>query len=270
VKISAVILSFNSIKYIEKCLIELIKSFSAIDDKYEIFVVDNGSKDGSVEIINQYSNTYPGKIKGIFFNENTGTTFSRNTALKQSTGEYILILDSDAYVNESAVKCLMQHLNDQPKCGLAVPKLTYPDGRFQLSVDQFPTLIRKLQRFFFLKKIEDRSKYYEMKEGVSMVDYAISAFWLFRRDVLDKVGLLDENIFYSPEDVDYCIRIWKAGYRIDYVNSVSVIHDAQEISRAKGIKINFFTLSHAKGLFYLYFKHKFLFSGTHLKNTYKY
>jgi GT2 family glycosyltransferase len=269
VKFSAVILSFNSIKYIENCLFQLTKTFSSIDDAYEIFVVDNGSQDGSVEVINQFSQTHPGKVKGIFFNENTGTTFSRNAALKQATGEYILILDSDAYVNESAVNVLVQHLIDNPKCGLAVPKLTYPDGRFQLSVDQFPTLIRKLQRFFFLKKIEDKSAPYESAEGVSTVDYAISAFWLFRREVLQKVGLLDEKIFYSPEDVDYCIRIWKAGYRIDYVNSVSVVHDAQEISRAKGIKINLFTFSHAKGLFYLYFKHKFLFSGAHLKKAYK-
>ena len=92
-----------------------------------------------------------------------------------------------------------------------------------------------------------------------VVDYAISAFWMFRRDVLEKVGLLDERIFYSPEDVDFCIRIWKAGYCIKYFPQVSVIHDAQEISRAKGVKINIFTLSHLKGLLYLFLKHRYLF-----------
>jgi len=75
------------------------------------------------------------------------------------------------------------------------------------------------------------------------------------------VGLLDEKIFYSPEDVDYCIRVWKAGFDIRYLPKYEIIHDAQEISRAKGIRINFFTLSHIKGLLYLFLKHRYLFSG---------
>ena len=82
------------------------------------------------------------------------------------------------------------------------------------------------------------------------VDYAISACWMLRRNVLNTVGLLDENIFYSPEDVDYCIRIWKSGYQVHYIPYVSIIHDAQEISRPKGLLINKFTIRHLKGLFY--------------------
>ena len=86
------------------------------------------------------------------------------------------------------------------------------------------------------------------------VDYAISAFWLFRGDLIEKVGVLDENIFYSPEDVDYCIRIKKQGYRIVYDPSVHIVHDAQEISRKK---LNKFFFSHLKGLFYLFKKHHY-------------
>jgi len=69
--------------------------------------------------------------------------------------------------------------------------------------------------------------------------------------------LLDERIFYSPEDVDYCIRIWRAGWQIHYMPSVSVVHDAQEISRPKGLGINKFTIRHAKGLAYLFVKHRY-------------
>jgi len=177
--------------------------------------------------------------------------------LKQAQGDFILILDSDAYVTEKPITFLINYLTEHPECGIAVPKLTYPDGRYQKSVDNFPTLTTKFKRFFFLKGMENK----ESKQLLSEidVDYAISAFWLFRKDVLDKVGLFDEKIFYSPEDVDYCIRVWKAGYSIRFFPEVSVIHDAQEISRSKGFSINFFTISHVKGLLYLFIKHGYFF-----------
>ncbi len=272
-KISAIILSYNSIKYIEKCISSLDESFknnqkpdtdiSVEDNNYEIFIVDNGSKDGSVERLQLLEKQFS-QLKVIYFKENTGTTFSRNTALKKAIGDYILILDSDAYISKEPVNYLINYLNKHKECGLAVPKLVYPDGRYQKSTDNFPSVISKLKRFFFLKSIETKESQNILE--TSDVDYAISAFWLIRKDVLEKVGLLDEKIFYSPEDVDYCIRIWKAGYTIRYFPEVSIIHDAQEISRSKGISINFFTLSHAKGLLYLFYKHHYFFS---LNSLYK-
>jgi len=85
------------------------------------------------------------------------------------------------------------------------------------------------------------------------VDYAISAVWVIKKEVLKIVGLLDENIFYSPEDVDYCLRLWKAGYKIIYEPRVPVIHHTQEISR--GFKLNSAMLNHIKGLIYYFRKH---------------
>src|SRR5690606_21095374 len=87
-------------------------------------------------------------------------------------------------------------------------------------------------------------------------DYAISAFWLFRRRLLDEVGYLDERIFYSPEDVDYCLRVWEAGYKVVYDPRVHAIHDAQEISR--GFRMARFTWSHIGGLLYLFRKHRYM------------
>lgn len=254
-KISAVILSFNSIKYLDKCIHDLVDSL--VDFEKEIFIVDNGSTDGSAEKIKELESEFA-DVKGIFFHENTGTTYSRNSALKRATGDFILVLDSDAYVNREAVNRLTGYLANNKKCGIAAPKLTYLNGKYQKSTDQFPTLVSKFKRFFFLRKIEQNESALEIRE--KDVETVISAFWLFRKDVLDKVGLLDEKIFYSPEDIDYCIRIWKAGYSIRYLPDVSVIHDAQEISRSRGLKINKFTFSHAKGIFYLLLKHRYFFS----------
>jgi len=101
--------------------------------------------------------------------------------------------------------------------------------------------------------------------SITDVDYAISAFWLFHRSLLDKVGLLDEKIFYAPEDVDFCLRIWKAGLRIVYQPSVSVIHHTQEISR--GWKLNSAKINHLKGLVYFFVKHRYLFTPPQFSGT---
>ena len=260
--VSVVVLSFNSIVYIKKCLDSLFFSFDECNLKGEIIVVDNGSLDGSVNLLKEIQKLCPNNLSVIFQPHNTGTTKSRNRALKKATGKYILILDSDAYMNPQTLNELLKYLFENSKVGLVSPRLVYPDGRYQMSIDVFPTLARKIKRYFNLRSLEENS---EIKITGS-VDYAISACWMLRRNVVNTVGLLDENIFYSPEDVDYCIRIWKSGYQVHYIPYVSIVHDAQEISRPKGFLINKFTIRHLKGLFYLFAKHKYIFS---LKNLYE-
>ena len=256
IDVSAVVLSFNSFKYIEKCIKSLFDAFKKCDLKGEVIVVDNGSKDGSAEVLKRLQKEFSIYLKVIFQELNTGTTRSRNRAIKQARGNYILILDSDAYMNPEALKNLILYHENNLKVGLVAPGLVYPDGRFQLSVDVFPTLIRKIKRYYSLRSLEENSKC----RPAGDVDYAISACWLLKKNVIKTVGLLDEKIFYSPEDVDYCIRIWKSGYEIHYLPQICVVHDAQEISRPKGFFINKFTVRHAKGLIYLFVKHRYIFS----------
>jgi len=263
--ISVVILSYNSSKPIQRCLDELIEALSNFNDsENEIFIVDNGSKDNSVTLINEYKEAHPKLIKPIFFQENTGTTYSRNAALKQAKGEYVLVLDSDAYVNYEALNTLINYLKNNPETGMAVPRLFYNSGNFQLSCDVFPTLVHKLKRFLFLKKIESQPHKLQSVTSPVDVDYAISACWMLSRAAVDKTGLFDEKIFYSPEDVDYCLRVWERGFKITYIPNAEVIHDAQELSR--GFKLSKFHFSHLKGLFYLMNKHKYFWS---LANLYK-
>ncbi|MDO6720366.1 glycosyltransferase family 2 protein [Psychrosphaera sp. 1_MG-2023] len=262
--ISVVILSFNSAKTLPKCLDSLIETLNAKNELAEIFVVENGSKDNSPAIIDDYKAQYPDLIKPIIFKENTGTTFSRNSAIKQATGKYILVLDSDAYININVLEELITNLQDNPQTGMAVPKLTYASGNFQLSCDQFPTLLQKAKRFLFLKTIEKKNEELSQLTHPIAVDYAISACWLLTKECTDATGLLDENIFYSPEDVDYCVRVWKAGFQITYVPMQEMVHDAQELSR--GFKLTKFHFSHLKGLFYLFNKHKYFWS---LRSLYK-
>jgi GT2 family glycosyltransferase len=252
---SVVILSFNSQRTIDRCLNTLVATLNSYDEESEIIVVENGSSDRSVEMLKSKAGEHPNVIRTMFFPQNIGTTMSRNAALDISSGRYVLVLDSDAYIEKEALDTLVNYLKDNPRVGMVAPKLFYDDGRFQKSVDVFPTLKRKAERFFALNKMqanEDHEKY-----TATDVDYAISACWLLKRDAVDAVGGFDENIFYSPEDVDYCMQVWNAGYQIHYVPEANVIHDAQELSR--GFKISKFHFSHLGGLFYLFKKYGYFF-----------
>jgi len=251
--ISAIVLSFNSKKFIEKCVRDLIISFETCSLKGEVIVVDNGSTDGCVDILKDLLNEFPAHINVIYLDENTGTTYSRNLAMKVAKGYYFVVLDSDAYMNANTMKGMMHWLNSHEEYGLVAPQLTFPDGRYQLSIDSFPTLIRKAQRFFWLKKIEGE-KAIDLTEEYD-IDYAISACWMFPRSIYKAIGGLDENIFYAPEDVDYCLRIWKHGKKIAYLPRYSIVHDARELSR--GFKFNKFVYLHIKGLIYYFIKHRY-------------
>lgn len=251
---SAIVLSFNSSRYIEDCVAHLLEAFAAFERPSEILIVENGSRDGSDELVRGLAAAHPDVVKPIYSEVNLGTTVSRNKALTRATGDYLLVLDSDATIGADALGKLRAALDADPTIGIAVPQLHYPDGRFQISTDQFPTITHKLRRFFALKSMERDAT---APAAMVDVDYAISACWLMTRAACDLVGPLDENIFYSPEDVDYCVRMWLAGQRIVYVPDAIAIHDAQELSR--GDKLSRFTLSHAQGLLYFFNKHRYWF-----------
>jgi GT2 family glycosyltransferase len=233
----------------------LIRALQSLPGSNEIFVVDNGSVDGSVEILTDYEKEYPGLVNPIFFEKNMGTTFSRNTALKRANGDFLLVLDSDAYVDGKSLHYLVAYLGAHRAYGMAVPRLYYASGNYQMSCDVFPTLLHKIKRFLLLRTMESRASLLQSTTEAVDVDYAISACWMIRRDAFSAVGLFDENIFYSPEDVDFCLRMWEAGYRIAYVPKAEVVHDAQELSR--GFRLSRFHFSHLSGLFYLMRKHRY-------------
>ncbi len=258
--VSAVILCFNSERHIANAVNSLAAECKRLAEPCEIIVVDNGSRDGSVALLKELEATYPELLHVIYSPVNTGTTVSRNMAMRRARGRVIAIMDSDIEIPAGALGALLPRLADSPRTGLLAPRLIYPDGRAQLSVDVFPTLPHKLRRFVSLKRME--SGLTPAEERRRPVDYAISAFWLIPRPVMERVGLLDERIFYSPEDVDYCLRVWQAGYEVVYEPSISIIHDAREISR--GFKRPAFTLSHAKGLGYLFRKHRYVFGRRRL------
>jgi len=186
-------------------------------------------------------------------------------AIRESRGDYILILDSDTEILPGALGALREALEGAPRAGIAAPRLLYPDGSVQPSCKRFPTALIKICKFSpfsWLQQLGEKAELYPPEvyskgfKDVARVDYCISACWLVRRKAADAVGLLDEKIFYAPEDVDYCLRMWLAGWEILYVPSVGVIHHTQRRSH-KSLSMAWI---HAKGLFYYFRKHRYWLS----------
>jgi GT2 family glycosyltransferase len=232
--ISFVILSWNSGHFLAGVLGTLERDLHGSGLTHEILVIDNGSRDDSLSILRGYEEQgLP--LTVIPLGHNTGTTFSRNIGLRMAKGRFICVLDSDMeFCEPHTLKTMLQVFETNPNAGIVAPILKYPSGNHQKSFDQFPTVSNKLKRLFFLRKMEISEGLRQfMPDDVLEVNYVISAFWLFRRELMDSIGLLDEKIFYAPEDVDYCLRSWLNGWKVLFCGRTKVIHRAQEISRKK-------------------------------------
>ena len=261
--ISFVILTWNSEKCIEACLqsIRQVKNISV-----KTCVVDNGSKDGTVEKIQKMQELLSKeKLELVKLPENKGTTISRNIGIKRvlADSKFICILDSDTIVNEEALTDMISVFEKNPKAGIVGPVLKSLDGSVQNSGRAIPTLTLKVLKvlpFAALRRRGEQMEYIAKSEGeVSPVGYLMSACWLIRRECIEDIGLLDENIFYAPEDVEYCIRAWKNGWLVLYDGRCSIIHEWQRLSRKKLISKH--NWEHIKGLMYLFNKYGFYFSS---------
>ncbi len=258
VDVSFIILAWNSETYLERCLGSISSAMSRVEISYEVLVLDNGSRDGTTRVLERLAAADPEHVRPQYRRTNLGTTKSRNLLCRAAIGDYLCVMDSDVELPAGVVETLLDHLRRDPRLGIVVPKIIYPSGTWQKSFDRFPTVLDKIDRFFRLRRIEAQQGAQVGSITVPFhIDYAISAFWLMPRSLFAGVGMLDERIFYAPEDVDLCLRIWRAGHRILYIPSVSIVHHTQELSR--GFKLNRAKLSHIKGLAYYFLKHRYLF-----------
>lgn len=270
--ISFVIITWNSEKYIYQCIRSYIESVHREHLNAEFLIVDNGSKDRTTDIVeNDILSKLPADITGRLFRlrKNLGTTISRNIALKAVSGNHIVVCDSDTEFMEGEWKEVFKYLNNSG-VGIIAPQLIYPDGKIQNSVKYFPTLtdkVLKLKKIFFNLKAGSCNDFYEDFPWNSprSVDTAISACWILKKSLLNQVGLLDEKIYYSPEDIDYCLRVWKTKSSVIYYPSLKLIHHTQQISHRKPFSKQ--SISHLFGLIYYFKKHHYFFSAEKIRKS---
>ncbi|MGI9488188.1 MAG: glycosyltransferase family 2 protein [Geminicoccaceae bacterium] len=255
--ISAIILSFNASKDLDRCVRSLIDVEGLRAGIDQVLVIDNGSTDDSKAVIERLIDDHQGLVDATLLPANLGTTAPRNLGFAKAMGDHLLVVDSDIQFRTPVLPSLIRQLQDDSSIGIIAPKLIFPGGRSQLSTDVFPTVPRKLERLFRLRTIEREEG--QDPQSSKPVDYAISAFWLMRRDLVDLIGPLDERIFYAPEDVDFCLRAWLKGKRVVYRPDLLVVHDAKE--RSRSLKGLLFTWRHILGLAYFFRKHRYAFSA---------
>ncbi len=248
--VSVVSLTWNSARFIPPLLSTLEKDVEVSGVETEIIVVDNGSSDNTVDLLREFEREHD-NIHIVPLSRNHGTTVPRNIGIRMAHGEYILILDSDTEIPPGTLRGLVDGIAKIPEpdsLGILHPKLVYPDGEFQESARRFPTVYTKIYR---LMRMEERRTLDESIDEVlagqiTPVDYAMSAAWLVPRRTFDRIGYLDERIFYSPEDVEFCARVWKNGLKVWYYPEVQIVHNCQRITSKK--PLSKLGLSHMKGL----------------------
>lgn len=263
-KISFVILTWNSEKVIAQCL----ESIAASDlSSYEIIIVDNGSTDKTRDLINDFTEKFPAaEVKKVWLENNYGTTISRNIGINKSAedAKYICILDSDTVINREAMEKLIEVLEDNPLNAISGPAMVNLENEPQITAKKIPTALIKICKAFpvrSIQKIGEHKEQYDFSDNLWSypAGYLISACWMIRKESMDKIGLLDENIFYSPEDVEYCVRAWQKGFRVIYCPRAKIIHATQRISKKKLISRH--NWEHAKGLFYFFNKYGLFFNS---------
>lgn len=218
-KLSVVIVSYNVKHYLIQCLDSLQKALDGVDA--EIFVVDNHSKDGTADTIARKFST----IKLTASNHNNGFAKANNIALRQATGEYVLLLNPDTFVGETTIKECLGFMDTHPNAGgLGVQMLKSDGSKAMESRRGLPTPMTSFYKMCGLcaRHPTDRrfGKYYMCDmpwDKPGRIEIISGAFFMARRSALMGTGLLDEDFFMYGEDIDLSYRLLKHGYENWYL-----------------------------------------------------
>ncbi len=246
VDVSVIIVNYNVREFLEQAIrsVELASATLSV----EIFVVDNDSSDGSVDMVRSQ---FP-DVQVIANRENTGFSKANNQAIKIANGRYLLILNPDTIIREDTLSSLVDFMDDHPEAGAAGCKILNPDGSFALeSRRSFPTPLIAFYRITGLSKLFPQSprfaRYnlgYRSVEEACEVDALSGSCMFVRKEALSKnyapneshladgndaqlnagAGLFDEDFFMYGEDLDWCYRIQQAGWKIFYTPDTQIIH----------------------------------------------
>lgn len=224
-ELSIIIVSFNTRQILKNCLDSLMK-IRGVD--FEVIVSDNGSTDGSVQMVkrlfSKQSLPLRGKVKLIENKKNLGFAKANNKARRYVKSDYVLFLNSDTVVNKDALTASLNYIKTHKDVGSLTCKIVLPSGKLDRDTRRrFPTPMVSFKRLFLGESTE--YWYLDVSEDKTHeVDVIQGAFHLTRRSILDKVGWFDEDYFLDGEDIDLCWKIKKLGYKIVYYPDVSIIH----------------------------------------------
>ncbi len=251
-QLSIIILTWNSRRLLAECLAALPAATAGL--AAEIIIVDNGSRDGTAAFLLEHP-----ECVVIRNRRNRGVAAARNQGLRAARGDFVALLDVDTVPRPDAFRVLVDELAGSDDVGLVGPKLVDADGGLQYSCRRFPTVLDKIFRRLPERWGRAIARDVELRwwdhAAPRRVDYVIGACQVIRRAALQQVGLLDERIFYGPEDVDLCLRMYRAGWAVEYVPDAVIAHLEQRVTRRLFSSL---TARHVHGLGYYFWKHRYL------------
>jgi GT2 family glycosyltransferase len=216
--VSVVVVTYNALPWLERAL-ESVRG-------RETVVVDHGSSDGTVALVR-------GRFPDVEVveEENRGLAHGWNTGMALSSGRYVLLLNSDAWLDEGALEALVAFADEHPDAAVVGPRLRFPDGRLQRSVRGFPTLWRIATEYFYLRKLAPRSRALNAfyaggfdHARVRDAEVLMGAVWLVRRAAVEEVGGADDAFFLFSEETDWAYRFRAAGWKLLFFPGAGATH----------------------------------------------
>lgn len=230
--LSVIIVSYNTVAMLGQFFDALKTALGEIDSR--VIVVDNKSRDGSVEFIRT---RYP-TAQLIVNSKNVGFGRANNQAVSLVRGRYVLLLNSDAFVEPDSLEKSIAYMDSHPRCGISGVRLIGRDGALQPSCRYFPTpwnsfLVRTgLSKYIPKARLVDDMNWDHA--AVRSCDWVPGCFYLVRREVIDQIGLFDPRYFLYFEEVDHCLAAKKAGWEVHYYPGTTVVHIGGESAKSEG------------------------------------
>lgn len=250
--VSISITNHNTKDFLESCISSAIKSIKK--HSCEIIVVDDASVDGSVDMIRK---KYP-QVKIIKNGTNIGYVRSNNIGMRATSGRYVVSLNSDVIVLDESVDKLIRFMDNNPNAGAVGPKLLNSDGSIQLQARRgFPAMLNSLFYFSGLSRLFPKNKLmggylltYLDDRSTEEVDSLCGAAMMVRREVIERVGLMDEDYFMYGDDIDWCYRMKNAGWKVFYLPDAEIIHYGGRGGSRRQSYRNIFEFHRAMAVFY--------------------
>jgi GT2 family glycosyltransferase len=223
--VSVLIVSHN----VKSQLLDTVRElFAHAGEPVEAVVVDNSSRDGSADAVEQ---GFP-DVDLVRLDQNVGFGRANNAGLDHCHGEFILLLNPDVQVRAGCVRTLADFLTDDPEAGAAGPRIERPDGGLDLAARRsFPSPTSAFYRFTGLSRLLPRSRLFnrynlgDRSPGeLQEIDSGTAACLMVRRSAIDQVGFFDPDFFMYGEDLDLCFRLKGAGWKIFYVPTARALH----------------------------------------------
>jgi N-acetylglucosaminyl-diphospho-decaprenol L-rhamnosyltransferase len=218
--VSVSIVNTNSRDLLLACLSSLQQS---VTSDVEVVVLDNASEDGSAEAVRE---RFP-EVRVIEQRHRAGFGANHNTVIRATSGRYVYVLNEDTTAGDWGFTGLVAHMDAHPQVAALGPRLEYPNGRLQASAWRFPSPGVSALGLLSLGKAGVRQSH---GSATRDVDWVMGAALFLRRAALDEVGLFDEGFFLYSEETDLCLRLRRAGWRVQWFPSVTVVHHESQFS----------------------------------------